>query len=100
MAGHIGTLPGRGMRFAPRRGSGASAGPVSSPNGKSRKSVPEGEEESPMNAGIGLGLLLNILFWTVAVLVAVGLGLLAVIRYFPGREQKARKGTRQERGGA
>lgn len=53
-----------------------------------------------MNAGIGLGLLLNILFWAVAFLVAVGLGSLSVIRYFPGREQKARKGTRQERGGA
>lgn len=53
-----------------------------------------------MTPGIGLGLLLNILFWTVVVLAAAGLASLAVIAYFPGREQKARKGARQDRDGA
>ncbi len=52
-----------------------------------------------MTVGIGLGLLLNILFWTVAVLVAVGLGTLAVVEYFPGRKRKARKGIHEDRGG-
>jgi len=37
-----------------------------------------------MSVGIGLGLLLNVLIWTVAVLAAVGLAALAVIEYFPG----------------
>jgi len=52
-----------------------------------------------MTVEIGLGLLLNILFWTVAVLVAVGLASMAVIEYFPGRERKTRKGTHQGRVG-
>ena len=52
-----------------------------------------------MADSVGLGLLLNILFWTVAVLVAVGLGTLAVVEYFPGRERKARKGVRDDGGG-
>ncbi len=43
-----------------------------------------------MTVSIGLGLLLNILFWTVAVLAAVGLAALAVIEWFPGREPGAR----------
>ena len=53
-----------------------------------------------MTVGIGLGLLLNLLIWTVAVLVAVGLAALAVIEYFPGRERKSRKGIHERRGGA
>ncbi len=36
---------------------------------------------------VGLGLLLNILFWTLAVLAATGLASLAAIEYFPGRER-------------
>ncbi len=38
-----------------------------------------------MTGNIGLGLILNVLFWTVAVLVVVGLASLAVIEWFPGR---------------
>jgi len=52
-----------------------------------------------MTVEIGLGLLLNILFWTVAVLVAVGLASMAVIESYPGRERKTRKRTREDRGG-
>ncbi len=43
-----------------------------------------------MTVSIGLGLLLNILFWTVAVLAAVGLASLAVIEWFPGRKPGVR----------
>ncbi len=43
-----------------------------------------------MTGNIGLGLILNILFWTVAVLVAVGLAALGVIEWFPGREPGTR----------
>jgi hypothetical protein len=53
-----------------------------------------------MTDGIGLGLVVNILFWTLAVLVAVGLGSLAVIEYFPGRENKELKGVHGGRGAA
>ncbi len=50
-----------------------------------------------MADSVGLGLLLNVVFWTLAVLISVGLGSLAVIEYFPGREHKARKGTHGSR---
>ena len=53
-----------------------------------------------MTDGIELGLVMNILFWTLAVLVAVGLGSLAVIEYFPGREQEERKRIQRGRGAA
>lgn len=43
-----------------------------------------------MTGSIGVGLFLNVVFWTVAVLVAVGLAALAVIEWFPGREPEAR----------
>jgi len=42
-----------------------------------------------MTGSIGVGLFLNVVFWTVAVLVAVGLAALAVIEWFPGREPGA-----------
>lgn len=51
-----------------------------------------------MSVEIGLGLLLNILFWTVAVLAAVALASLAVIEYFPGRKGRGRKGSREGSG--
>ncbi len=44
-----------------------------------------------MAGSIGLGLLLNVLFWTVVVLAAAGLACLAAIAYFPGREGSRRK---------
>ena len=50
-----------------------------------------------MAESVGLGFLLNILFWTLAVLVAVGLASLAVLEYFPGREHKTRKGAHRSR---
>ncbi|MGE5190032.1 MAG: hypothetical protein ACM3NF_08255 [Gemmatimonadota bacterium] len=53
-----------------------------------------------MSVGIGLGLVLNVLVWTVAVLAAVGLASLAVIEYFPGTERTRRKRRRKERGAA
>ncbi len=48
-------------------------------------------------SSIGLGLILNVLFWTVAVLVVVGLASLAVIEWFPGREPGARATPRSSR---
>ncbi len=51
-----------------------------------------------MTGSIGLGLILNVLFWTVAVLVVVGLAALAVIEWFPGRESGARETPRASRG--
>ncbi len=51
-------------------------------------------------SGIGLGLILNVLFWTVAVLVVIGLASLAVIEWFPGREPETRETPRASRGGA
>lgn len=52
-----------------------------------------------MADSVGLGLLLNILFWTVAVLVAVGVGSLAAIDWFPGRKQKTRSESPKPRAG-
>ncbi len=48
-----------------------------------------------MAGSIGLGLVLNVLFWTLSVLAATGLASLAAIEYFPGREE--RKGTAERR---
>jgi len=45
-----------------------------------------------MADSVGPGLLLNVLFWTLAVFVATGLCSLAAIEWFPGREQKTRSG--------
>lgn len=52
-----------------------------------------------MTGSIGLGLVLNVLIWTVAVLIAVGLAAMAVIEWFPGREPGAREVPRASRGG-
>ncbi len=53
-----------------------------------------------MTGSIGLGLFLNVLFWTLAVLVATGLASLAAIEYFPGREERKHTGERRaSRGG-
>lgn len=52
-----------------------------------------------MTGSIGLGLVLNVLFWTAAVLVAVGLASLAVIEWFPGRTRGVRGEPRGSRGG-
>lgn len=43
-----------------------------------------------MSESVGLGFLANVVFWTLAVLVATGLASLAAIEYFPGRERKAK----------
>ncbi len=51
-----------------------------------------------MTGSIGLGLILNVLFWTVAVLVVVGLASLAVIEWFPGRAPGAGEAPRASRG--
>ncbi len=53
-----------------------------------------------MTGSIGLGLVLNVLFWTVAVLVVAGLAALAVIEWFPGRETDAGAGAHASRGAA
>lgn len=52
-----------------------------------------------MSDSVGLGFLANVVFWTVAVLVATGLASLAVIEYFPGRERKAEGKPRASAGG-
>ncbi len=52
-----------------------------------------------MTGSIGLGLLVNVLVWTVAVLVAVGLASLAVVEWFPGREAGTRKPSRARQAG-
>ncbi len=51
-----------------------------------------------MTGSIGLGLILNVLFWTAAVLVVVGLAALAVIEWFPGRGPRAGEVSRTARG--
>jgi len=52
-----------------------------------------------MADSVGVGLLLNVLFWTVAVLVATGLCSLAAIDWFPGRERKTRSRSPKPRAG-
>ncbi len=51
-------------------------------------------------SSIGLGLILNVLFWTVAVLVVVGLAALGVIEWFPGREPGTQATPGASQGGA